>query len=312
MLRIPTPLLDGSSLPNHGGPIEDSVWAAWTFAPTIVLPVILAIWLYLRGVHRLGQHGRPMPRLRVLSFFFGLTAIFVALQSPIDRLGEHYLTFHMLQHELLIIFGAPFVLMGAPLRPMMLALPRGVRMGPIRAVSRMRWIRSFQATVLRAPMSAMPLIVALLGWHLPGPYNASLESDLVHDLMHFSFVGGAFILWWGVIDPIPTHRRGRHGAKVLAVLAFVPIRIAIGAPLTLAGRPVYEAYMRVTEILPLDRATDQQLGGLIMWVPGIMMHLIAAGLIFYGWAESQRPDPVDLPMREAHRLAEEVEQEHRA
>src|SRR3546814_1018683 len=60
-------------------------WAAWSFAPTIILPVMLAIWLYLRGIDRLKERGRPMPRMRVLSFLFGLTAIVVATQSQIGR-----------------------------------------------------------------------------------------------------------------------------------------------------------------------------------------------------------------------------------
>ena len=169
-------------------------------------------------------------------------------------------------------------------------MPRRVRMGVARPLGRNPIVRDLDRRLLQAPVCAAPLAVALLLWHVPGAYNASLRSDLVHDLQHLSFLLGALILWWGVVDPIPSHRRGRYAGKVLALLVFVPVRIAVGAPITLSKEIVYDAYARMELVLPLGRTVDQQLGGLIMWVPGIMMTLIATGIVFYGWAESQRPD----------------------
>lgn len=289
LVAVSAPLAQRVFGPAHGT-VEGSISAAWSVDPQIVIPAVMVIGLYLRGVLLLHRRGRALPWWRVASFLLGAAAILLALESPIDPLGEHYLTFHMVQHELFILYGAPFVLLGAPLRPVLLALPRSMRVEVLRPVGRSTLVRRLDRTLLRAPVCAAPLALALLLWHVPGAYNAALRSSVVHDAQHLSFLTGALILWWGVIDPLPPHQRGRYAGKVLALLVFVPVRIAVGAPITLSERIVYDAYLRVETVLPLGRTVDQQLGGLIMWVPGIMMTLIATGIVFYGWAESHRPD----------------------
>ncbi|MEE8337407.1 MAG: cytochrome c oxidase assembly protein, partial [Dehalococcoidia bacterium] len=135
-----------SPLPAHGAEPDVVWWQAWNFDPEIVIPVVLAGLLYVDGLGRWRNRSRPHARWRVASYFGGLALLLLALESPLDTLGAHHFSFHMVQHEVLLMLAIPMILLGAPTTPSLLGMPRRLRMGVVRRLAGMeavRWLYRF-------------------------------------------------------------------------------------------------------------------------------------------------------------------------
>ncbi|MEO7043214.1 MAG: cytochrome c oxidase assembly protein, partial [Gemmatimonadaceae bacterium] len=122
----------------------------------------------------------------------------------------------------------------------------------------------------------------LLFWHIPTAYGWTLRSDSIHALEHASFVGTAILFWWAVLQPTG-RRRLSYGMSVLYVITAGMVMSALGAILTLAPSAWYVGYLTTTGIWNLTPLQDQQLGGLIMWIPGSLVYLGAACWFFVKW-----------------------------
>jgi cytochrome c oxidase assembly factor CtaG len=133
---------------------------------------------------------------------------------------------------------------------------------------------------LTAPAVASAVHAAALAvWHLPAPYEATHTSESLHALQHLSFLGTALVFWWALLRP----PRGREGEAVVYLFATTLLTGALGALLAFAPELWYPHYAATTGtwgIAPLD---DQQLGGVIMWVPGGGSYLLAALALFGTW-----------------------------
>jgi putative membrane protein len=192
----------------------------------------------------------------------------------------------MVQHELLISIGAPLLVLGRPLIPFLWALPLAWR----RTIG--AWSQHGGVTwpwgLVSKPASAFVLHgAALWGWHLPRFYQATLTSELLHSLQHLSFLLTALLFWWTVF----TARGGelRRGGAVFYLFATLLQTGALGALLTFSRTLWYPAYATTVGAWGLTPLEDQQLGGLIMWIPGGLAYVAAALVLFGQWlAESER------------------------
>ena len=301
MFAIPEPIAVPPIGPLHGG-IEGDWWAAWNFDPQVLVPAAVLAYWYIRGAR--GLSPKRHPRWRSALFMTGLAVVLLAMESPVDRLGEHHFSFHMIQHELFVLVGVPLMLLGAPLVPVLRGLPRGLRKPLTRVFFRSRAFRFIGRAITFPPIAVIQLVLVLYLWHFaPGWFDTALRNDAIHDAQHASFLIAAVIFWWNVIDPAPLHSRLGYGVRMLYIPPAMAARVLLSAILTFSTRPYYNAYAEATPIIPLDRLTDQQLGGLIMWVPGELLNLIAIGIIFaVWWHKSEREDtPPDTvpPIRRA-------------
>jgi putative membrane protein len=269
----------------HSGepPAPHDLWTSWSWEPLVLLGIALSGWLYARGVwalwHRAGV-GRGVPLWQAAAFMAGLLTVFVALISPMDGLSASLFSAHMAQHLLLILVAAPLLVLGNPLLPFLWALPRPWR----RSVGGWWRSRRLRAAwhLLTDPVVAWAVAAAALWvWHIPRLYDAALGSEGVHALEHGVFLGTALLYWWTVAR---SGRRGSlgYGAGLLSVFAMAVQSGALGALMTFASRPWYPAYAARTAAWGLTPLEDQQLGGLIMWVPAGAVYLLAAGLLFAG------------------------------
>ena len=124
---------------------------------------------------------------------------------------------------------------------------------------------------------------------MPGWYDAAVEDSSVHYLQHFSFAAGAFLYWWNIIDPAPLHAPLGYLMRMVYVVASTTAQAMLAALITMASEPLYSVYVRARPIFPLTPIDDQQLGGLIMWIPGQLLDLAAVGVLFAVWlAQSER------------------------
>lgn len=285
MMLIPAPLLAHAGQP----PAPHDAWTAWSFDPGIVIPLFLSAWLYSRGLERMWRRsgaGRGIRRWEAACFAGGWGALFVALVSPLHALGEALFSAHMVQHELLMAVAAPLLVLGRPVIPFLWAIP-------------VRWRRRLGGWAKAAPVRGAwrgmtgPFVswflhaAALWLWHLPFAYDAAVHSAAIHALQHASFLVTGLLFWWAVIHG----REGRmgYGTSVLYLFATAMHSGGLGALLTLTSRPWYPAYGATTAAWGLTPLEDQQLAGLIMWIPAGAVYLVAALALIAAWMrESER------------------------
>jgi putative membrane protein len=247
-------------------------WAAWSFDAYVVLPMIMALLLYARGItvvwDRAGV-GHGVREWRAWCFAGGMAALAIALVSPLDALGGTLFTAHMTQHVLLMGVAAPLLVLGTPLVAFMWALPQPLR----EAVGRVMARRGVRAgwRVITAPAIAWLLHAAAIWiWHAPQLYAAAVSSAVVHAAQHASFMGTAVLFWWVLRD------RAAHGLAVLYLFTTAVHSSILGALLAFAPSAWYAPYEATAPVWGLTALEDQQIGGFIMWVP--------AGLVYFGAA----------------------------
>lgn len=269
--------------------VPHDIWAAWTFEPVTVALLVLSLGLYAIGVARVWSAATPgsgARTWRVACFATGWVALALALVSPLHALGGMLFSAHMTQHEILISVAAPLLVLGKPLIPFVWAFPRSGR----KRLARLSHIRIVAYTwrVLTAPAFAFALhAIALWGWHLPGPYQATLTSELAHSLQHTSFILTGLLFWWTVLGFAGGGLS--RGKSMLYLFATALHTGALGALLTFSASLWYPAYATTTGPWGLTPLEDQQLGGLIMWIPGSIAYLAATLGIFALWLrESER------------------------
>ncbi len=277
-----------------GGP---SAALPWSFEPWVLACLALSAAWYAAGVVRLWRHagrGRGIGVLPVGSFAAGWLALVVALVSPLDALGSELFSAHMVQHEVLMIVAAPLLVVGCPLAAWAWGLPRAWRAAIGGFFHHPAWRRPWQ--VVTAPVAAWALhAAALWGWHLPVLFDAALANEAVHAVQHAAFLFTALLFWWSLVE---ADRRGRHGVALLSLFTTFAHTGALGALLTLAGVPLYAPYFGTTSVHGLTPLEDQQLGGLVMWIPSGLLYL-ACGLVLaaHALASSSAPGRGGAPQK---------------
>ncbi|MBI2868177.1 MAG: cytochrome c oxidase assembly protein [Chloroflexi bacterium] len=261
---------------------------AWSWDPGVLIGLGIIAALYVNGLVRSRDRWpRFLSNWQPIAFFAGLAAVFAALISPVAELAHALLFMHMVQHLLLMLVAAPLLLAGAPVFVLLRGLPSGFRRTVASPLARNRGLRQF-ANMLTSPVVAWTVYgVNLIAWHFPGAYSLALNNSAVHALEHLCFFGTALLFWWVVIDPAPFKARASHPVRVLYLfLAMVPSNI-LGAMLTFAAHTWYEPYTMARRVWGISAESDQQVGGLLMWVPGGIVFLAGAAVVFLAWFESE-------------------------
>lgn len=256
--------------------------ATWSWDPSVIAGCLMLAAVYLLAVKfRVNRHNGW--------FLSGLLVMYLALESPLEEFGDTYLfSAHMAQHLLLVLVVPPLLLWGIPPR-----LARQLINGsPAGAAERL---------LRRAPVAWLLAGVTLWVWHLPTLYNATLLDERLHIFEHLTFLVTATIFWWPVLTPLPESRLDPL-ASIFYLFAAAASNAALGIILTFAEPGLYPAYIHPHDelgILPalrnqwgLTLAVDQQVGGLLMWVPGSLVYLagiVAALVYWYGAPEDDPP-----------------------
>ncbi len=260
-----------------------NVWAAWSLEPVVVAALGLTAWLYSSGIRRLWRNagsGHGVRRGEALLFGLGWVSLVVALISPVHMMAEALFSAHMVQHELLMVVAAPLLVLGRPIVAFLWSVPMSWR----RAAGTLSAGSSVQRTwhLLTHPAVAWTIhAVAIWLWHVPSLFQATLDSDLIHTAQHLSFLGSALLFWWSLLRV----REGRLGrpAAILYLFTTAVHTSLLGVLLTFSDRLWYPVYQSSTAPWGLTPLQDQQLAGLIMWIPAGVAYLVAALAVAASW-----------------------------
>jgi cytochrome c oxidase assembly factor CtaG len=246
--------------------LSPSILTPWTFEPLQVVPTAVIAVLYLRRARTLARRGQPVPVWRRVAFWLGIGLTVLAVNSPIDSLGEtHFFFVHMLQH---VILGdlAPlcFVLglTGPLLRPV-LALP---------VVDRLQ--------VLAHPLVALPLwALDLYIWHIPFLYDAALHHDSIHALEHLMFFTFGCLMWEPVVETLPAPEWFGTGMKLGYIAIVRLIETILGNVFIWSSSAFYTVYVHPPEwgISPVH---DLNLGGVVMMAEGSIVTIAVLSWLF--------------------------------
>jgi cytochrome c oxidase assembly factor CtaG len=254
----------------HGG--HGNLTAAWTFDPWIVIPLLLSGGLYALGTVRLWRHagvGRGIRPWQAGCYGAGWLLLAGALVSPLHGMGEHLFTAHMVEHEIIMACAAPLLALARPVGAFLWAFPAASRRRLGRA-GRQRHIRAAW-TALTSPLPATIWHGAVIWfWHAPLMFDAAVGSILVHRLQHVTFLVSALAFWWALV------RRCDRGSAVFHLFATMIHTTLLGALMAMAPHVLYVRQTVDSLRWGLTPLEDQQLAGLVMWVP--------AGTVYAGAA----------------------------
>jgi putative membrane protein len=263
--------------PHAAAAVSPSVWDLLAVAMLIVSGGLYAI-----GQRRLARQSGRRRQWEVATYWIGWIAMLIAVLPPLDGRAAVLFSAHMLQHELLMLVGAPLMIAGRPLSTCLWGLPSKARQGAARLLQSgaigggWRW--------LTAPVIAWALHgVILWVWHVPALYEWAVRDEGVHAVQHAMFVGTALLFWWGLI--YGRYGRAGYGASVFYVFTTVVHTGLLGAVFALTPVPLYAVYADRS----LDPVADQQLAGLVMWVPAGIVLTVTGIALFAAWlGEAER------------------------
>ncbi|HYW03155.1 MAG TPA: cytochrome c oxidase assembly protein [Gammaproteobacteria bacterium] len=264
--------------------------APYEFSPTVAVVCAGATALFVRGWLRLRRRGSAPAAWRVLCFITGVALIYAVLQTWLDYLSQHMFWIHRAQHLVLHHLGPLLVLLALPgpvlraglpvrlRRPLaVLPLPRG----PMRAICRS----------LQHPILASVLFAGLVWyWLLPSVHFDAMLSIRQYKAMNWSMAVDGLLFWWLIVEP----RRDApgtpgYGTRVLMLWFVMLPQIAIGAWLSLTPHAIYSVYNVCGRAWPIGPLTDQQIGGLITWIPASMMSMLGALVVLRRWRAEADP-----------------------
>lgn len=263
------PLLDERTRPT--GPYQ----LAWSLHPSVLVGtgILGALYVYGIGPWRRARGLPPAPAWRVACFFGALALLLIALNGPIHDLSDYYLfSVHMAQHLLLTLLFPPLLILGLP----------GWLIEPL---LRPRAILRVARFVTRPVVAAAIFTVTIAMWHLSTYYDLMMRDHDVHIVTHLMFMATATIMWWPVMSPVPELLpRLSYGLGMLYLfLVGIPMQI-VAALITLSGTVLYPWYSVAPRTWGLSPLDDQQLGGLLMWVPGNLYMFMVIGVLFLVWS----------------------------
>lgn len=251
----------------------------WNWNPSIVIGTALIVGLYLYAIGPLRKrHGFERVRKgQIFVFMLGVGLMFLSLVSPLDELGDSYLfSAHMVQHLFLTVVGPPLLLIGMPewfIRPI-------IRNRVLFAILRFLTLPAIAFVIFNADFFL---------WHAPALYDATLENESIHILEHLTFIIFGLLFWWPIFSPSKDLPRLSIGGQILYLfLSGMPV-VLLGAGLTFAS-PLYAPYIAAPRVWGISAATDQQLGGLIMWVPGNFIFIIIMSVLFLRWMQKKEKE----------------------
>lgn len=275
-------------------PLLQALLSAWDWRLDVSIVLLLFATLYTVGWWRLRRRSRH-PKLanikRLAAYWVGLVTLALSLMSPIDALGGQLFFMHMLQHLISIMISAPLLWLGAPFPFVLWGMPPQIRQVVARQFSSTAITRNLLHSATPPSFVWMTFIIIYAGWHDPNLYSLALRRDWVHDIQHITFFGASMLFWWHVIGAGPRIHRVAIWVRMAMLITVVPVNMAIGIVIANGSEVLYPYYTSVPRIWGFSALEDQMLAGVIMWIPGSMMLLLALIILLANELNPTTDDP---------------------
>ena len=271
------------------GVLNDGVdpWTAWNLTPDITLGTLLVAGLYSVGLWRLRHKTDRMRIWRHVSFFAGLAAIFLALQSPIDPIAERVFLVHQVQHLLLRMIGPMLLFLAAPQGVLIAGMPETAQRRLLIPVITNRLVGGLFAFLSYPAIATALFIGALYFWQIPRYHDLAILNDNVHYLMHASILFTGLVFFWRIFDFRPAPMGTRYGVRLMMLWVTILSNIVIGSYLAFKQTVLYSAYAQLGRIWDLSALGDELLGGAFIWIPSSMMGLLSVLIVVHMWGRHE-------------------------
>jgi putative membrane protein len=251
----------------------------WLSSLPLTVGLVFTAWVYVRGwlsLRTLSATGTQ--RWRAISFLLGLSLIWVAVASPIASGDAELLTVHMVQHLLLMTFGAPLIVLAAPVGPILLGLPAPFMYAFVHPTLR-RPVQRIGRALARPAVCWWAATATLVGWHIPAAFTLAMQSRVWHAVEIASFPVTGLLFWWPVVRAWRNASRPEGWSIVVYLfLATVPCDI-LSALLVFSERVAYPVYFSMPRHSSLSVLDDQQLAGALMWTVVTIVYLVAGAIL---------------------------------
>jgi putative membrane protein len=269
------------SIAHPDGPLlPHDLWTAWSFEPTVLIPLLVTIFIYTWGTlnvwQRAGQ-GHGIARRQWMSFIGAILMLVLALVSPLDALSNELFSAHMVQHLILILAAAPLLILSDFPLAFLWVFPRRQAQTLGSSVNQTR------RSILTHPVFVwMIFTITMWIWHAAFLYEAALGNETIHFLEHILFLFTALLFWWVLFK----HARPDHlhyGMTIPFLFLTVLQSGILGALMTFTTQPWYSYYADSAPRWGLTPLQDQQLAGIIMWMPGGAIFTLLTIGYFAAW-----------------------------
>jgi cytochrome c oxidase assembly factor CtaG len=253
-------------------------WGSWSFDPVLWIVLIVAGTWYVSMLRRVRRTtGKPVGPGHWLFYFAGLAVLLIALDSPLEAIGDRWLLWaHTSQHVLLADIAPPLLILGlrAPVLP--LGMPRAA----LRRLAHRGWLGRFWG-IATNPWVALPAWAAATWfWAIPSVFDFTAQHQGLHVVEHLTLFYTGFALWWLIITPLPSDRR-ETGMIRLAYLGFSRLASAgVCLPLTWLGKNLYPLYATGPHAYGMSAVTDQRLAGASMCLIEFLVFGIGVAVVF--------------------------------
>lgn len=281
----------------------DTLWQRWSDDLPVFLSLLIALLIYNHGLAKLWSRigfGRGVNYWRVVAFGAALFSIFVALMSPLEALSHVLFSAHMLQHILLIFVAAPLLVVSGFQVTFLNALPHDWQHRIAGTWQSARMLPALWRFISQPIMAWVIGVSVVWAWHIPVLYQAALGNDFIHTSEHLMFLLASMLFWWPLLKP-GQQKYMTYGGHVFYLFLATLQGTLLGALLIFTARPWYTAYSATAPLWHLTPLQDQQLAGLVMWIPAGMEYLFTALGFFVAWLNAlEKRNPIK-PSRLAER-----------
>ncbi|NIR59432.1 MAG: cytochrome c oxidase assembly protein [Gammaproteobacteria bacterium] len=270
----------------------------WEFSPVVLVTCTAAVLLYARGLARSRAAGERVGPWRPLAYFVGLTLVYAVLQTHIDYLSQHMFWVHRGQHLVLHHLGPFLLALSAPQAVLVRGLPAGLHRQILAPMWRHPVTQGLYGLV-QHPLIAPVLFVGLIYlWLMPEIHFDAMLSAPRYKLMNWSMLLDGLLFWWLILDPRLPRGRPRlgHGARIIVLWLIMLPQIVLGAYIGLHGEVLYDVYDVCGRAWPISPLVDQQIGGLITWIPSSMMSVVAGLIVLGFWMQDRGAIEAEQPV----------------
>jgi putative membrane protein len=258
----------------------EALLQSWSPPVAVDASLCLVILVYARGWIRLrATFPKLISAWRLTAFLGGVAGIWLAIGSPLEAFDDVSLTVHMVQHLLLMSFSPPLILLAWPALPLLRGLPQWVGRFIIGPFARFELLKRLARAVTHPVVCWLAAALALVGWHIPGAFEAALRWEWLHELEHASFLAAGLLFWWPVVQPWPSSNRWpRWLIPLYLFCATLPCDV-LSAFLVFCDRVVYASYLSGPSMFGISALQDQACAAALMWVSVTLVFLVPAVVV---------------------------------